>query len=101
MIREYALQPELLSTWERFRYLSEKFGYDRGRVISRFPKRWEKMVYESLKECRPVEKKRIEVGLKRLKKALHARQGDWNNNITWLRNALEEHERQPFNLIIS
>ena len=51
MLKEYALHPELLSSWSVCRYLSDKFGYGRGRVIARYPNRWERMVYESLGSC--------------------------------------------------
>ena len=66
MLKEYALQPELLSSWSVFRYLSEKFGYGRGRVIARYPKRWERLVYDALGHCKPVEKQKIVEGLIRL-----------------------------------
>lgn len=59
MLKEYALQPELLASWPVCRDLSEKFGFSRGRVIARYPKRWEKMVVDSLDGCMPVEKLRI------------------------------------------
>ena len=42
MIKEYALQPELLSSEPVCRYLYEKFGYGRGRIIARYPKAWVK-----------------------------------------------------------
>ena len=100
MINEYALEPSLLNTWHRFRYLSEKFGYCRGRVISRYPKHWERMVYDSLSECGPVEKKRIEEGLRRLKPAIHSRFHEWFD-LPWLENALIENGKRPFHAIIA
>ena len=59
MLKEYALQPELLSSEPVSRYLYEKFGYSRGRVIARYPKTWAKMVTDSLGECKTMEKHRI------------------------------------------
>lgn len=39
MLHEYAVEPQAIgSSWERFRYVIEKFGFDRGRLISQFPK---------------------------------------------------------------
>jgi hypothetical protein len=101
MLKEYALQPELLSSWPVFRHLSDKFGYGRGRVIARYPRRWERMVYESLSNCKPVEKKRIEEALIRLKPALYPRDHEWDNNKDWLDNAIEEHIKRPFCAIIA
>ena len=41
MLFEYAVEPQAIgSNWQNFRYLIEKFGFDRGRLISQFPKAW-------------------------------------------------------------
>jgi hypothetical protein len=101
MLKEYAVQPELLSHWPVFRYLSDKFGYGRGRVIARYPKQWERMVYESLLNCKPVEKKRMEEALIRLKSALYPRHHEWDNNKGWLDNAIKEHIKRPFCAIVA
>ena len=46
MLFEYAVEPQAIgSSWQNFLYLIEKFGFDRGRLISRFPKDWFKEVY--------------------------------------------------------
>jgi len=101
MIKEYALQPDLVSTWQTCRFLLDKFGYGRGRVISRYPKKWAKLTYESLNNDKPMEKKRIEVGLIRLKAALYPRYHVWDSAKGWLDNAIEEHGHRPFCAIIS
>jgi hypothetical protein len=101
MLKEYALQPELLSSWPVFRLLSDKFGYGRGRVISRYPRRWKRLVYESLVDCKVIEKKRIEEGLIRLETALYPRYHEWNKEMPWLPNAIEENGKRPFEAIIS
>jgi hypothetical protein len=37
MFFEYAVEPHAIgSNWQNFRYLIEKFGFDRGRLISQF-----------------------------------------------------------------
>ena len=39
MLFEYAVEPRAIgSNWKDFKYLIEKFGFDRGRLISRFQK---------------------------------------------------------------
>src|SRR2546425_4337296 len=103
MLKEYALQPELLSSWPVFRYLSDKFGYGRGRVIAEYPKKWRKMVYESLGNCKPMEKKRIEAGLIKLRSALYPRPWPykWDEDKGWLDNAIAEHAKRPFCAIIA
>lgn len=102
MLKEYAVQPELLSSWPAFRYLSDKLGYGRGRVIAEYPKKWRKMVYESLGDCMPMERKRIEAGLIKLRSALYPRPFDkWDKDKVWLDNAIEEHAKRPFSAIIA
>ena len=101
MLKEFAVQPSVVSNWTACRFLMDKFGYGRGRVISRYPKSWTRMVYESLNGLGPMEKKRIEVGLTRLKEALYARHHEWDSAREWVDNALEEHRQRPFCAIIA
>ena len=59
------------------------------------------MAYDSLNGLGPMEKKRIEVGLTRLKEALYPRHYEWNPEREWVDNALEEHRQRPFCAIIT
>jgi hypothetical protein len=100
VIYEYAVEPHLLSGWQQFRYFSEKFGVSRGRLISRFPKHWALIVYQSLDRCGDVEKKRIEERLKQLtEKCLMPRRYEWSDG-SWIENAIEEHSKRAFHAII-
>jgi hypothetical protein len=66
MLDEYAVEPEAIGlSWSDFRYVIEKFGFDHGRLISRFPNRWFEMVLEVAKTLPDVERKRVTVGLER------------------------------------
>jgi hypothetical protein len=51
-----------------FRYLIEKFGFDKGRLISEFPRRWFLEVYNATAGFRDVQKKRVEVALNQARK---------------------------------
>lgn len=44
MIHEFAIDPVAMNNWQNFRYLNDNFGVEHGRLISRFPKKWTKMV---------------------------------------------------------
>src|SRR5215475_2003038 len=101
MIYEYALEPSLLSNWKDFRYFTEKFGVARGRLISRYPRRWKKMVYESLAACGEIERKQIEERLLRLDDRIMKRQASWNPQLDWLTNAEIEHLQRPFHAILA
>jgi hypothetical protein len=101
MLHEYALEPALLDNWKDFRYFTEKFCVSRGRMIARYPKRWKRLVYESLSNCGEIERKRIEEGLSRLDDRLLARQCEWNPQHDWLTNAEMEHLHRPFHAILA
>ncbi len=106
MIKEFALEPDVLATSFRdFSYFIEKFGVAQGRVISRFPKDWKKMVYQaaqaSLGGTR--ELSRIEIRLKEIKDdvLIESRRPGGDGTQPWLTRALVEHTRLPFSGIIA
>jgi hypothetical protein len=102
MFKEYALDPALLKNWKDFRYFTEKMGAAQGRLISRYPKRWKRLVYDGLDESvGELERKRIEEALSHIDDKLLARGGDWSNGIGWLENAENEHKRTAFAAILS
>jgi hypothetical protein len=102
MVYEFALEPTLLNTWDQFRYLVEKFDVSQGRLISRFPKKWKKMVYESLNNCKEIERARIEEGLRRIDHRLLKTNRAYNDQVpTWLENAEASHLQKPFRAILA
>lgn len=100
MIHECAVEPRCLTRWRDFRYLSEKFGISRGRLIARCPSKWEKMVYDGLEDCPEVEKARITERLIQLKSCMLTRHHHWSGG-TWLENAIQEHSEKPFRAILA
>lgn len=50
MIKEFAIQPEVMATWSHFRELRNDFGVGRGRLISVFPWNWKDRVEKLAKE---------------------------------------------------
>jgi hypothetical protein len=103
MLFEYAVEPEAIgSSWQNFRYLIEKFGFDRGRLISQFPKSWFRMVYEASASLKEVERKRLVESLNRAKHAKFIRSGrPYDPNGTWIQNAIAQHGVNPFHAIIA
>lgn len=102
MLYEFALEPGLLHNWRDFRFYVGHFGFDRGRLISRFPKRWKRMVYDSLGECRDIERARIEESLRRIDDRMVPRSdSSYDSKVSWLENAETEHVRSPFRAIIA
>lgn len=101
MLHEYALDPGLITNWKDFRYFVENFGISKGRLISRYPKHWKRLVYESLNGCGDVERKRIVEALTRIDIKLLARSNQWDETLDWLLNTEAEHLRNPFHAIIA
>lgn len=104
MLHEFALDPHLLNNWNAFRLYVHQFGFDQGRLIVEFPRKWKRMVMEnlSLGECKDIEKLRIQEALRRLDDRMVRRPGSqWDPGQTWLENAENEHSRIPFRAIIA
>lgn len=104
MLFEYAVEPQAIgSSWERFRYLIEKFGFDRGRLISQFPKAWLKEVYTASAKMKPIERARLEVALNQAKQHKVIRSGRPYDPAVgdWLQNAVAQHAVSPFHAIIA
>ena len=104
MLFEYAVEPRAIgSSWENFRYLIEKFGFDRGRLISQFPKAWFKEVYAASAAMKAVERKRLEESLNRAKQTKAIRSGRPYDPAlgSWLKNAITQHATAPFHAIIA
>jgi hypothetical protein len=102
MFREYAIEPAVISNWERARYFLDAFGPWKGRFLAELPKSWIGEVYKRL-QCPPVEKKRIEERLIRLDKRIFSARSpaNYDRQKAWLDNALAEHARAPFHGIVA
>ena len=105
MIYEYALEPELVATWaDRAvgRYFLGKFGLGQPRVVSRYPKRWRRLVWEAFKSDNEVERARMTELLNRLSQTMvQRRDGSWSPGAAWLQNAEDEDARVPFHAILA
>jgi len=110
MIHEYALEPEFVASWhDRLlgRFFIEQFGFGTGRVVSRYPKKWRKLVWDAFQAAfgagaGEIERKRVEELLARLTAPEVRRPGCvWDDARGWLENAEWENERRPFHAILS
>lgn len=96
MLSEFAVEPELLGTWSDCRFVLSHFGWSSGRLISRYPKKWKRMVIEVAQGAADIDYQRIEDALQNLDSILLARESEWDNARTWLPNAVVEHSKRPF-----
>ncbi len=106
MIYEYALEPEMVATWAELHsqpHFKRAFGLGQGRIVSRYPKNWAKMVWDSFSGSNDMDKKRLEELLVRLKETMVKRKDCcWNDpKGSWLQNVLHEHARHQFFAIMS
>lgn len=105
MHSEYAVEPAAIGAdWQTFRYLIEKFGFDKGRLISRMPRRWEKKVIAAAKEA-GLSDVRMSSLIERLRDTRRLRVADFGRGYdpeaSWIENALREHAKRPFRAIIA
>ena len=105
MIHEYALEPRLVATWgnrQDSRYFIEKFGLGQPRIVSRYPKRWKRLVWDVFRSDNDLERTRMAELLARLSERMVARRNYmWQPERTWLENVQKEHERAPFRAILA
>ena len=106
MIYEYALEPEMVATWgelQKYRFFYNEFGFNRGRIVSRYPKSWAKKVYETYSGNDDMEKARLVTILQKISEnSIKRKETCWEeekNN--WLANAICEHSRHPFDAILA
>lgn len=105
MHKEYAVEPAAIGqSWDSFRYLIEKFGFSEGRVISRFPSKWERRVLEAADAAGvpPMARQRIVDKLRAKKDFALFRNGRvYDPDLpTWIENAIASNAEEPFHAIL-
>lgn len=102
MLKEFALDPELLSNWKDFRFFTSQFGAENGRLISRFPGNWDELVKAAAKGAKDIEFLKIIEALNRIKALMFVREyRTYTKGHQWIRNAIEENEHTSFRAIVS
>lgn len=102
LLAEYAIEPQALSTWERFRYVADLCGVPTGRLIADFPNNWCRAVLDAAADIPPVAKSRVIERLKHLKRSAVIDLGrDFDSTQSWQTNALASHEQIEFKAIIA
>ena len=104
MLYEYAVEPHAIATdWPTCRYLSEKFGFNRGRLIVLYPKKWLMLAIRAAGDLPDVQKKTVVEKLRCLKRDCSIRSGrDYDPTLPdWLANAVAQHAIDPFRAVIA
>ena len=101
MHHEFALDPECVNDYAALKYVVDQCGFEHGRLISRFPGKWER---EAMKACKIQGPKRtaiFEKIIRRMKDKLVVANRDYDAGSPWLSNATRQHETRPFHAIIA
>ena len=103
MLYEYAVDPQAIGeNWDTFRYVIEKFGFDKGRLISTFPRNWFDKALLAVKDFRPVDKLRAIEALNIAKQTKVVGCGQsYDLARNWLDNALRQLSVVPFRAIVA
>lgn len=104
MWKEFAVEPQALADYHHLRYVVEKFGYGKGRLLSRFPKDWQKLVFDEMDRGNMLDIQRMKVValLQKLKgDGLVSFGRTYESSSSWIDNARREHSRKPFEGMIS
>jgi hypothetical protein len=102
MLFEYAVEPSALAGWDKIRRLHEAFGVGEGRLISKFPKTWERRVLDACLNLGPTEKMRITELLVRIKeKNLVKTKRPYFEGESWVDNVLRANSSEPFHAILA
>ena len=103
MLKEYAIDPAVAGDFSNLRQISNLFDFSNPRRISRFPKRWERMVYEAAAPLGDMNAKRVEEKLKQFKGSKGCLCGfgrGYDPAKKWVDNAFAANSAKPFSAII-
>jgi hypothetical protein len=108
MIYEFALEPALVARWHdrrEYQFFDEKFGGRAGRLISAYPKKWKKLVWEVFSAGPRSADQNAQMRMTELIQFL------WQNSVkrkstfteieNWLERAEAEHAERPFRAIVA
>jgi len=109
MYREYAVDPESLSNYANLRTLFESFVGRHSRLISDCPRNWHREVLNVINQLKdegigPNKRKGLKIQLQKLyeNNVCKNRSVDpWTRQGGWLLYAEQEHEKEPFDAILS
>ncbi|WP_342113983.1 hypothetical protein [Pseudoduganella sp. OTU4001] len=106
MFKEIAIDPAAVAaSYLQFNHIIDRFGVPEGRLIAAFPSKWKRLVYEAANTQLKghLDLKRIEERLRKLPTtAFLARERPGQGcGEDWVRAAIDEHRRLPFEAVIT
>jgi hypothetical protein len=102
LIKEFAIEPRVIATWQHFRELWEDFGAGQGRLISKYPVLWKSKVDELARQfSKPVQAAAISAKIRRDEHKFLVTGRTNSGADAWLVNALSQMAARPFHAVIS
>ena len=101
MHKEYAIDPNILISFDRIRAILGTCGWHKGKVVCEYPKKWKRKVYDTCAVNGDREKKALEESLQSHPFCKRKNASPYNSDATWLDSAKAEHGRKTFAAILS
>ena len=102
LIKEFAIEPRVMATWQHFRELWEDFGAGQGRLISKYPVLWKSKVDELARQfSTPVQAAAISSKIRRDEHKFLVTGRTYSGTDGWLVNALSQMAAHPFHAVIA
>ncbi len=102
LIKEFAIEPRVMATWEHFNSLWADFGAGQGRLISKYPVLWKSKVDELARTLsKPVQAASISAKIRRDEHKFLVTGRTYSGTDSWLVNALSHMPTQPFHAVIA
>lgn len=102
MYRIYALEPDCYVEWGGVGLLHDAFGFDKGRLVSRFPSDWLTLVKQRIQGMpHGLKMKDAEIRLQQMRRRLipeHDR--SYDRSKVWIENATHSHSQRNFACVI-
>ena len=104
MIHEFAVEPEVMATWQHFQSLWDDFGVGKGRLLVEYPGNWRRRIHElAPKLSAPVKANAISSKISAQRhKFIGARGRPYEPERLWLANAKDQQASAlPFRAIVA
>jgi len=101
MNEEFLVEPAGFNSALELKYLLEKFGFFQGRFIGKFPKDWQKQIYQNMSSLPDVEQARVKRLLEKSKGTLVPSGQPFESSKSWLDNAHQQVEQKRFSGLVA
>ena len=109
MIRQYAISPACLLSWDSFCRFVDQIGIGHGRLLADFPSSWRSELLRQLKAAGLEQQnqnvwKRITERMATeafARKFIRREDATYSTGVSWIENAAVEHAKRPFDAVIA